>query len=140
MRVELRPTVPEDLPFCIAETLPYRIKCITALVPGSSPGTFEVIGLGGLGYRPDGTVVAFAQILPALRKYPAAIHRGGLKVMAMIRASHVPMVIAEAQEGVPQARRWLERLGFEHVEISGREAFVWRRNGRCGMNATPPQG
>jgi hypothetical protein len=121
VRVTLRPTVAADLPHAIGEPLPYRIRCITALAGE------EILGLGGLGFRPDGTVIAFAQILPEGRKYPAAIHRAGLKVMAMIRASRVSLVIAEAQEDNPAAARWLLRLGFERVELAGREAFVWRR-------------
>ena len=105
----------------IAEALPYRIKCITGIADG------KVLGLGGLGFKPDGTVIAFAQLLPAARKYPAAIHRAGLQVMAMIRAARLPLVVAEAQPGNPAAERWLERLGFERVEIAGHEAYVWQR-------------
>src|SRR5262245_9465721 len=121
MRVTLRPTVAADLPHCIGESLPFRIKCITGLVGD------RVIGLGGLGFKPDGTVIAFAQLLPEARGYPAAIHRGGLMVMDMIRASRAPLVIAEAQPGLAPAERWLLRLGFEPAEISGQRAFVWRR-------------
>ena len=121
MRVTLRPTIAADLPFCIAESLPYRIQCITALAGG------KVIGIGGLGYRPDGTVIAFAQITDEMRNYPQAIHRAGIAGMKLIRDSRVPTVLAEAQEDNPAAERWLLRLGFRETLIDGRRGFVWRR-------------
>lgn len=118
MRVTLRPTIPADLPFCIGEPLPHRIQAITALAGD------EVIGIGGIGFRPDGTVIAFVQMLEQAKAYPAAIHRAGLMAMAMIRAARAPLVIAEAQPGNPAAERWLLRLGFEPFE----GVFVWRRS------------
>jgi hypothetical protein len=121
MRVELRPTIAADLAHLIDEPLPHRIKATTALVDG------RVIGVGGIGYRPDGTVIAFVQMDEQARRYPAAIHRAGRMAMAMIAASRIPLVIAEAQPGNPAAERWLLRLGFEPVAIDGRKAFVWRR-------------
>ncbi len=116
MRVTLRPTQADDIPHCIGEPLPYRIRAITALVDD------RVIGLGGIGFRPDGYVIAFAAILPEARKYPAAIHRAGRMAVDMMRRSGIPMVVAEAQPGNPAAARWLLRLGFKR-EHNG---FVWR--------------
>jgi hypothetical protein len=118
VRVTLRPTVPEDLPFCIGEPLPHRIQAITALAGD------QVIGVGGLGFRPDGTVIAFVQMLDQAKAYPAAIHRAGLMAMAMIERARVPLVIAEAQPDNPAAERWLLRLGFEPLD----GVFVWRRS------------
>jgi hypothetical protein len=136
MRVTLRPTVPDDLPYCIGEPLPHRIRAITAVIPadpsrtalddGSVAGD-TVLGLGGVGYRPDGTVIVFAQIADEGRKYPFAIHRAGLAVMKMIRESGLKLVVAEAQAGNPAAGPWLLRLGFRPAEIGGRKAFVWER-------------
>src|SRR5258708_2327635 len=105
MRVEFRPTVAEDLALVFAEPVPCRVQAITA-VRGDC-----VLGVGGIGFKPNGTVVAFAQISAEGRKYPLAIHRAGRAAMAMIRESRVPLVIAEAQPGNPAAERWLERLG-----------------------------
>lgn len=122
MRITLRPTVAADLPFCIGEPLPHRIKCITAELDG------RVIGIGGLGFRPDGTVIAFAQINDEFRKYPRAVHRAGRAGMALIRASRVPLVIAEAQPDNAAAERWLLHFGFTPIEIDGVKVFVWRRS------------
>lgn len=124
MRVLLRPTVAADLPHLrhlIGEKLPHRIQAITALADGL------VIGIGGFGFRPDGTVIAFVAMTDEARQYPAAIHRAGLMAMAMIRRSGAPLVVAEAQPGNPAAERWLMRLGFEPAEISGQRIFIWER-------------
>ncbi len=121
VRVRLRPTVAEDLPFVIGKPLPHRIRCITAELDG------RVLGVGGLGYRPDGTVIAFAHLSDELRQHPVAVHRAGRLGMALIESSGVPLVIAEAQPGNPAAERWLKHFGFERMEHDGHRAFVWRR-------------
>lgn len=122
MRVTFRPTRAEDLPACIGEPLPFRIRAITALAGD------QVIAIGGIGYKPDGTVVAFAQLNDPMRLYPAAIHRAGILGMALIRASGVPLVIAEAQPDNPATERWLLYHGFVPIEIGDAMAFVWRRS------------
>lgn len=122
MRVELRPTIAADLPFCIDRPLPHRIKALTALVDGA------VIAIGGIGYRPDGTVIAFMQGGEELRKYPRAVHRAGKLGMALIRRSGAPYVLAEAQDNNPAAERWLLHFGFEPTEFGGQRAFIWRRS------------
>jgi hypothetical protein len=120
-RVTLRPTVAADLPHLIGVALPHRIKAISAEVEG------RIVGIGGIAYRPDGTVIAFVQMSDEARKYPVAIHRAGLMAMKMIRDSRVPMVLAESQDGVAAAEPWLKRLGFRPVDIDGVRAFVWKR-------------
>lgn len=124
----LRPTLAADLPSCIAEPLPHRIRCISAVIPGEEPGTERVIGIGGIGYRPDGTVVAFAQLMPEFLQYPRAVHRAGRAGMALIRKSRVPTVIAETDPGNAAAARWLLHFGFVAREVGGHKVFVWRRS------------
>lgn len=121
MRVRLRPTVADDIPSLTSDPLPARIQGITAEVDG------QVIGLGGLSYRPNGTVIAFAWISETARKYPLAIHRAGRMAMDLIRGSRLPMVVAEAEPGNPAAERWLERLGFVARDVSGQCVYVWER-------------
>lgn len=116
MRVSFRPSIASDWTTLMNTALPCRIKAITAIGPDGEP-----IGIGGIGWRPDGKVVAFAQISEAGRKYPAAIHRAGVLAMRMIAQSGVTSVIAEAQENNPAAERWLLRLGF----VPQGEAYVW---------------
>lgn len=121
-RVRFRPAIAADVRTLTDQELPHRIKAITATLDG------EVIGIGGLGYCPDGTVIAFAEIGEKLRQYPAAVHRAGKLGMALIRASGVALVVAEAQPGNPAAERWLRHFGFQSTEFAGRKAFVWRRS------------
>ena len=118
-RVTFRPTVAADVEALADMPLPHRIKAITFEVDG------EVLGFGGLGFRPDGTVIAFVHLSDKARRYPVAIHRGGLMAMDMIRASGVPVVVAEAQPGNAAAEPWLLRLGFRPVVVAGEKAFVW---------------
>lgn len=120
MRVELRPTRPEDLPYVIGEPLPHRIKAITALADG------VVLGVGGLVFK-EGTAFAFVAMTDDARKYPMAIHRAGLMAMRMIRDTRLPRVIAQAQPDNPAAERWLVRLGFAPMETAAGRVFVWRR-------------
>lgn len=119
MSVKIRPTIPEDIPHCIAEKLPYRIKCVTLVVDD------KVVGLGGCAFLPDGTVAAFAQILPAARKYPIAVHRAGLRAIAEARRYGVKRMVATPEPGREPAERWLERLGFKPEMVAGNKVFVW---------------
>ena len=123
MRVELRPTVPADLAQVTHQPLPIRIRAITALAGD------QVLGIGGIGYRPDGVVIAFMHINEPGRRYPRAIHRAGLAAMELIRQSGERCVIAMADELVEPARRWLERLGFRATHEDGVEFYVWRSGG-----------
>jgi hypothetical protein len=120
MRVALRPTLPEDLAQVISEPLPFRIKAITAHVDG------RVLGIGGLGYLPNGIVGAFVAMNEEGRNYPVAIHRAGLAAMEMIRQSGERRVVAIADHFIPAAERWLERLGFEAVTVDGVTAYIWQ--------------
>lgn len=120
VRVLLRPTVASDLPHVIGQPLPFRIKAITAHIGD------QVLGVGGLGYLPNGVVGAFVAMNEEGRKYPVAIHRAGLAAMAMIRASGERRVVAIADLLIPSAERWLERLGFEAVTVDGITAYIWQ--------------
>lgn len=121
MRIRLRPTVPADLAQVTHEPLPIRIRAITALEGD------RVLGVGGIGYRPDGVVIGFAAINDEFRRYPAAIHRAGLAMMQVIRESGTHRVIALAAPQIDAAERWLERLGFRPIETGDRKVFVWEQ-------------
>ena len=119
MRVILRPTVPADLSAVIGETLPYRIKTLTAVLrPSPSEGEGEtILGVGGLAFPPGGPVWAFVQQAQQAKKYPVAFHRAGLMAMRMIRQMGIREVVATCDEDNPAAVRWLKRLGFHPGEI-----------------------
>jgi hypothetical protein len=125
MRITIRPTVPDDFRKVCEVPLPYRIRAVT-MARGD-----EVLGLGGIGYRPDGTVVAFAIFTDQARRYPLSMHRAGLTGVRMFRESGVRFIFAEAQEGNPAADAWLRRLGFvpRPVDQAGakKQVYVWER-------------
>lgn len=130
MRIALRPTLASDLAYVTHETLPIRIRAITALAGD------RVLGIGGIGYRADGVVIGFAALNEEFRRYPHALHRAGLAMMKVIRESGVPRVIALAQRGVGASERWIERLGFSPVIergrpviVDGHKLYVWSAHG-----------
>jgi RimJ/RimL family protein N-acetyltransferase len=129
MRVELRPTIASDLAAVTHETLPIRIRAITAVRFDDCEQRDRVLGIGGIGYRPDGVVIGFAAIAPEFRRYPVAIHRAGLAMMKIIRESGVPRVIAIADERFGPAERWLQRLGFRMYVERGVKLYVWSAHG-----------
>jgi hypothetical protein len=120
MRVELRPTIPSDLAAVTHEPLPIRIRAITAVLDD------RVLGIGGIGYRADDVVIGFAVITEEFRSFPLALHRAGLAMMKIIREAGVPSVVAIADETIPAADRWLERLGFRVCYERGVKLYVWR--------------
>jgi hypothetical protein len=123
VKVTLRPTRPEDLCAVIGEPLPFRIRAITVL-DGD-----KVLGIGGIGFPPNGPVIAFVQQAPEAKKYKVSFHRAGLMAMRMIRESGVAEVVATADADDPAALAWLERLGFRSVqELGTRALFSWRRD------------
>jgi hypothetical protein len=151
-KVTLRPAIAADLAQVIGETLPYRIRAITALVDD------RVIGMGGIAFPPHGPAIAFVQLaplprrgaaagdgertvagIPEARRYPVAFHRAGLMAMEMIRRSPITQVIATADARSEAAVRWLKRLGFQPAQrqpIAGKVLFVWNR--RQSRHMAPP--
>jgi hypothetical protein len=142
-RVLIRPTMPEDLPHLIAEPLPFRVRCFTAILMtddatrddasyngsenADSPGA--VIGIGGVAFPPSGPAWAFVQRSPLAKRYPLSLHRAGLMAMAMIRESGLHEVVATADASDAAALRWLLRLGFieaDHQDIKDKVLFILR--------------
>jgi len=120
-KVTLRPTVAADLAIAGDSPLPHRIRAITAEIDG------RVIGVGGIGYRPDGVVFGFVHALPEAKNYPLAFHRAGRMAMAMVEQLKLPCVIAEPQANNPAAEPWLKRLGFVRTVIADHAVYVWTR-------------
>lgn len=121
MKVEIRPTLAEDLPRISAKPLPTRIMALT-VTRGD-----EVLGIGGLTFLPDGTVAAFVEMQDgAARKYPVTAHKAALRTMQRARAAGYRRVVATANLGNPVALRWLARLGFRPLfEVGDEQVWVW---------------
>lgn len=127
-RVTIRPTIPADLAAVIGEPLPYRIRALTVEIDG------KVMGIGGIGFPPDGPVVAFVQAASEAKHYPVTFHRAGLAAMRMIRESGLPRVVATTDADPPDNAgvRWLKRLGFREAgtdfqDHADKLIFVWDR-------------
>lgn len=108
-RVEIVPASPADFQEVFETTPKIRTRSVTAKIDG------RVVGVGGVGYARDGTVVAFAFITEELRKNKIALHKAGLKVIADAKRDGIRRLIAQASADVPAAVRWLERYGFKPV-------------------------
>ena len=128
MRITLRPSVASDFLALIDRSPAYRCQCLTAEADG------KILGLGGFMFPPGGDVWCSAFITDEGRKYPVALHRVGLAVMALGRRRGFAKVYATAQPDNPAAERWLERLGFRPTDVAGEKVFVWE----CGTTAMAP--
>lgn len=118
--VVLRHATRTDVDALIAEPLPYRIRAFAAERDG------ELLGVGGLAFLPDGTVGAFVHVVPGARRYRVALHKAGLRTMALARQLGVRRVVALAEPGVEPACRWLHRLGFREMTVDGEQVFAWQ--------------
>ena len=121
MKVVIRPATAADFAVLVEMPLPYRVRAFAA-VRGD-----EVLGVGGLGFKPDGTVVAFVHAAPGAQRFKVAFHRAGLMAMAEARRLGLRRVVATAETQHPRAEAWLERLGFRPRIIDGITVWVWER-------------
>lgn len=71
----------------------------------------EVLAFGGLAFMPD-YVVAFMQGHEHIARFPLAFHRAVKRGLEEAKGRGITRIIAVADENVPAAARWLERLGF----------------------------
>ncbi len=117
MRVEIRPSQPEDFLELVGRLPPCRTMSLTATLGG------RVLGIGGLVFA-GGDVGAWVHMTDEARRFPFAIHRAGVAAIAMMRRARVRCVYASAQPDNPAAERWLKRLGFRRDAAESR--FVWR--------------
>jgi RimJ/RimL family protein N-acetyltransferase len=117
--VALRPARQADFLTLCTGPLPCRVRAIAGEIGG------KVIGIGGLAYWPDGTIMAFLQKDDNAGRYPLTLHRAALMILAEARRLRIPRITAIADDNVEPARRWLERLGFEPTTIDGQEVWIW---------------
>jgi len=110
-RIALRPTVAADMAALDYPGHPYRIRFLT-MTDGDA-----VIGVGGLVFRPDGTVWIAAVLKPAARKARLTLHRAGLTVLREARARGLTRLYAIADPSQPRSEAWLQRCGFAPTDM-----------------------
>lgn len=117
MKAEIRPATREDI-LQVNGQIPFRVRALAAERDG------KLLGVGGLGFRPDGIVVAFLILAEGVtgKSVMVTLHKAGLKLMAMARELGFHRVLASADMNYPAAERWLARLGFEQTD----GAWVWK--------------
>lgn len=106
----IRPATADDIRAVNDGYIPFRVRALAAERDG------KLLGVGGLGFRPDGMVVAFLILAADVtgRSVMVTLHRAGLRLMDMARELGFHHVIADADlNASPAAERWLARLGFE---------------------------
>lgn len=122
MTVSIEPTTKEDVAEFFPDAPPFRIRALTARLDG------EVIGIGGVTFRPDGIALAFLECDEEhCRKYPKRLHATARRVIAEAKAAGIKRIIAKADGAREKAAAWLERLGFKKIgEVDGEQVFEWQ--------------
>ena len=123
-KVIVRPATAEDFAnytasvFGEVKPVPLRARAFAGVVDG------RVIGIGGIGFAPDGTRVAFADLTDEARKYPVALHRAAKMTLDLAARLGCKRLIATASDH-EHAVKWLLRLGFKHTRFSGIDSYVY---------------
>lgn len=115
----LRPSVAADIA-ALGLELPYRFKGMTGLIGD------RVVGLAGIGYRPDGVLIATAYMTDEARKHRFAFHRAARRWLAAREGEGVREIVATADPDIPGSELWLRHLGFMPITRNGERVFVWR--------------
>ncbi len=104
------------------DSLPlYRCRAYVAKKDGRK------IGIGGLGFPPDGPVMMWAEITDELRALPVTLHKIGLRVVADAERLGIRQMYATTEQGFDAAERWIKRLGFTATGevVEGNKVHVW---------------
>src|SRR5438046_1497902 len=106
----LTPTTPEDVLEFKQRTPPYRIKALTGRVDG------RIVGIGGIAYLPDGTLVAFLEATDEARKHAVTLYKAAKQILQDAAASGHRKIVAIGDPEIDAVPRWLKHLGFEPVD------------------------
>lgn len=120
MKVELRPTTPDDWQRLVATPPPWRLWAQTAWHDGSP------IAIGGIAFLPGHVCYGFLEGHDALRRFPVTMHRIVRQGLAELRSRGIRRVVAQGDAFVPAAERWLARLGFEPTMIGKERIWIWQ--------------
>ena len=113
----IAPLTVDDLAEFGRGTFP-SVKGIAARLDGC------LVAIGGIAFI-DGRVVAFCDLRPAARPYKVTIYGEARGIMDAARRDGRRLIWAEADPAEPNARRWLQRLGFR-PHPAGEGIYQWQ--------------
>lgn len=112
----IRPATFEDATAFWGKTAPVSIRGYVAELDG------RVMGIAGLAYAPN-QIRGFADMVEEGQKYPMTIMRITKLVKALLNETKAP-VFCNADPNLPNARKFLEHIGFKQVDD---RTFVWSK-------------
>jgi hypothetical protein len=117
----IRPAVPSDFDL-FKDRPPARVKAWALEHAG------QVLGVGGLIALPDGKWAGFLDLMPGVAKrYPKTLHQAACTFLKQQKRQGIRRITATADlDASPAAERWLIRLGFREVQMSGMKVFIWQ--------------
>ena len=115
--IEVALAQPEDF----ATTPPYRCRAYAVKKDG------RVIGIGGLGFMPNGYVFLWAEITDELRALPITLHKVGKRAIGDAIPLGIKQVYATTDIAFEAADRWIKRLGFSETGevVDGKKVHLW---------------
>jgi hypothetical protein len=130
--VTLRPATEADFIAMFGKPPQHRARALAAEIEG------RLIGLGGITLLTPHetsacetwgceTWACFMRASDELRAHPVALHRAGLRMLAIADRLGIARLVALAEPGIEAAERWLARCGFAPEEINGAIVFVRNR-------------
>ena len=112
----IRAATAEDAKAYWGKSLPVSVRGYVAELDG------KVMGIAGLAYAPT-QIRAFADMAEGGQKYPMTIMRITKLVKALLNETKAP-VYCNADEALPNARKFLEHVGFKPFDA---RTYVWSK-------------
>jgi hypothetical protein len=121
MRPSVRRAVAADFENFIIGPLPCRVRAFTGTLGN------EVLAVGGMAFLPNGTIGVFLMAEPRARRFPLALHKAALAVLAEARALGIRRLVTFADPDLDAAEPWLRRLGFSPITIDQQQVWLWQQ-------------
>jgi hypothetical protein len=135
--VTLRPATEADFIAMFGKPPQHRARALAAEIEG------RLVGLGGITLLTPHetsacetwgcetwaceTWACFMRASDELRAHPVALHRAGLRMLAIADRLGIARLVALAEPGIEAAERWLARCGFVPEAVNGAIVFVRNR-------------
>ena len=110
--IEFVPATAEHIRALFGRSLERTVRAL-AVIDGE-----KVLGIGGI-YDDEGHTVVFAKLTDELRSHPRVVLLAARRVMGWLRGE----AFALCDTNIPQARRFLEYLGFQRIQG---EVYRWQ--------------